>query len=123
MKKTLIALVMSVIMISLATCGGGNNKHSKAFNESKKVLDNVMESVNKAKDCDDLDMATFGILGLLAVEGIDAMPQADQEELDELTTKIDKALEQKKAELNCQDDSFFDEEDVPLDEPYEEEAE
>ena len=91
--------------------GGSTNKHSKAFNESQKVLDNVMESVNKAKDCDELDMATFGILGLLAVEGIDAMPEADQAELDELTSKIDKVLKQKKAELNCQEDSFFDDED------------
>lgn len=112
---------MSVIMIGFASCGGGSNKHSKAFNESKKVLDNVLESVNKAKDCDDLDMAAFGILGLLAVEGIDAMPQADEEELNELTTKIDKALEEKKAELNCQDDNFFDDEDLPMDEPVEEE--
>lgn len=122
MKKTLFALVMSVIMIGLASCGNGG--HSKAFNESKKVLDNVKSEIQSAKDCDEVDMATFGILGLLGVEGADEMPDAEQEELTKLTEEIDKVLEAKKAELNCQDDeSWFDEEeDMPLDEPYEEEV-
>lgn len=111
---------MSIIMIGLASCGGNNN-HSKAFNESKKVLDGVMEAVEKASTCDDLDMAAFGILGLLGVEGVDAIPEAEQEELTKLTEKIDKAMESKKAELNCKDDSMFDfdDEDAPADEEVE----
>lgn len=115
MKKTLFALVMSVIMIGLASCGG-NNGHSKAFNESKKILDNVKEEVQKAKDCDELDMATFGILGLLGVEGVDEMPDAEQEELSKITEEIDKVLEAKKVELNCQDDDswFEDDEEMPF---------
>ncbi len=123
MKKTFFALVMGIIMIGLASCGGGN-KHSKAFDESKKVLDGVTESLKQATTCDDLDMAAFGILGLLAVEGIDEMPEAEQEELAKISDEIDKLIEQKKAELNCQDEELdlFDEE-VPLDEPLEEELE
>ena len=88
---------MSVIMIGLASCGNGG--HSKAFNESKKVLDNVKSEIQSAKDCDEVDMATFGILGLLGVEGVDEMPDAEQEELTKLTEEIDKVLEAKKAEL------------------------
>lgn len=120
MKKSLLALIMGIIMIGFASCGGNNNGKSKAFNESKKVLDNVMEGIEKAKTCDDVDMAAFGILGLLGVEGIDAMPQAEQDELEKLSEKIDEAMTQKKAELNCpEDESWFDDEDVPMDEEVE----
>lgn len=123
MKKTLLALVMSVIMISLASCGG-NNGHSKAFNESKKILDNVKEEIQNAKDCDDVDMATWGIIGLLGVEGVDAMPDAEQEELSKITEEIDKVLEAKKAELSCpeDDDWFSEDEDMPMEELFEEEV-
>ena len=123
MKKTLFALVMSVIMIGLASCGG-NNGHSKAFNESKKILDNVKEEIQNAKDCDAVDMATWGIIGLLGVEGVDAMPDNEQEELSKITEEIDKVLEAKKAELNCpeDDDWFTDDEDMPMEELFEEEV-
>ena len=109
---------MSIIMIGLASCGG--NKHSKAFNESKKVLENVMEAVEKAETCDDLDMAAFGILGLLGVEGVDAMPESEQEELSKLTDKIDELMESKKAKLDCKDDDFWGGDDeTPFDEEIE----
>lgn len=122
MKKTLFALVMSVIMIGLASCGG-NNGHSKAFNQSKKILDNIKSEIQKAKDCDDVDMAAFGILGLLGVEGVDAMPQSEQDELSKLTDEIDKVMADKKAELNCkEDDSWLwdDDEDMPVEDLFEE---
>lgn len=120
MKKTLLALVMSVIMIGLASCDG-TNKHSNAFNDAKKVLDKVKGDVQNANDCDELDMATFGILGLLGVEGIDSMPQAEQEELSKFTEEIDKVLEAKKAELNCQDEmeEEVESEEMPMEEPDE----
>ena len=118
MKKTLLVVVMSIIMIGLASCGG--NKHSKAYNESKKVLENVMEAVEKAETCDDLDMAAFGILGLLGVEGVDAMPESEQQELSKLTDKIDELMESKKAKLDCKDDDFFDTDDDEF--PFDEES-
>lgn len=122
MKKTLLALVMSIIMIGLASCGG-NNSHSKAFNESKKILDNVKEEIQKAETCDDIDAATFGVLGLLGVEGIDAMPESEQDELSKVTEEIDKVLEAKKAELNCQDEVWEEEEVLPMEEDLFEESE
>ena len=120
MKKTLLALVMSVIMIGLASCGG-NNGHSKAFNESKKILDNVMEGIQKATTCDDVDMAAFGILGLLGVDGVESMPEAEQEELTKITDEMEKVMAEKKAQLDCkEDDSWFnDDDDRPADDLFE----
>ena len=118
MKKTLFALVMSVIMIGLASCGG-NSGHSKAFNESKKILDKVSQEIQDANDCDAVDMATWGIIALLGVDGIDEMPEKEQDELSKITEEIDKVLEAKKAELNCpeeNDDWYNDDEDMPMEE-------
>lgn len=120
MKKTLLAIVMSVIMIVMASCGG--NRHSKAFNESKEIIDKIIESLKQAETCDDLDMAAFGILGVLGVEGLDAISEAEQKQLSELTEKMQMLMEQKKDELECADENFWDSDDeMPLDEPFDEE--
>ena len=79
-------------MIGFVSCGG-NDGHSKAFRESKKILDNIKTQINKASDCDAVDMAAFGILGLFGVEGIDEMSEAEQEELSKLSDEIDKVME------------------------------
>ena len=121
MKKTLLAVIMGIVMISLASCGGNN--HSKAFKESKKVLDDVLESVEKAETCDDLDAAVFGIFGLLSVEGVDAIPETEQKELTKITEKIDELMEAKRAEFGCKDEDLIEEEDIPFDEEVEEELE
>ena len=122
MKKSLLVLIMSVIMIGMASCGGSD--HSKAFNKAKKVMDNITDNIKKAKTCDDVDMAAFGILGMLGIEGIDALSADEQAELDKMSEDMNKLMESKKAELNCKDDFFdFDDDDVPLDEPVEVEEE
>ena len=122
MKKTLLVAVMSVIMIAMAACGGGGN-HSKAFNQSKKILDNITSSINKAKTCDDLDMAAFGILGMLGVEGIDAMSEAETQELSELTDKMNELMEKKRAELNWKEYDFWSSDDIDDDSFFEDEEE
>ena len=113
---------MSVIMIGFASCGGNNNGHSKAFNESKKILDNVMSEIQKAKTCDDVDMAAFGILGLLGVDGVENMGEAEQEELSKITDEMEKVMTQKKAALDCKEDEgwFTDDDDMPADDLFEE---
>lgn len=124
MKKSLLVLIMSVIMIGMASCGGNN--HSAAFNKAKKVIDNIGDDIKKAKTCDDVDMAAFGVLGLLGIDGIDALNAEEQAELDKMSEEMNKLMESKKAELNCKEDSFFDwddDDDVPVDEPVEMEAE
>lgn len=119
MKKTLLVAVMSVIMICMAACGGSG--HSKAFNQSKKILDGITESINKAKTCDDLDMAAFGILGMLGVEGIESMSEAENKEISDMTDKMNELMEKRRAELNCQDDDFFGSDD--MDDSFFDEAE
>ena len=118
MKKSLLTVIMGIIMIAFASCGGSNNGHSKAFNEAKKVYDGILESVNKATTCDDVDMAAFGVLGLLGVDGIDKLDEAENKELEELGEKVTKAMEEKKAALDCKDDDswLFDDDEVPVDE-------
>ena len=87
-------------------------------------MDNISENIQKAKTCDDVDMAAFGVLGMLGIEGIDALSAEEQAELDKMSEDMNKLMESKKAELDCKDSFFdFDEEDVPLDEPVEEEVE
>ena len=121
MKKTLFALVMGIVMIGLASCGG--NKHSKAFNESKRILDNIYESIDKAETCDDLDTAFVAIIDLLSVEGIDAIPETEHQELTTIAEKIDELMESKRADFGCQDDELIDNDDIPFDEEVEEELE
>lgn len=118
MKKTLTVMIMSIVMISLASCGG--NKHSKAFNESKRILDNVLESVEKAETCDDLNTAAIGVFNLLTVEGVDAIPENEQEELTKISDKIDSAMEAKRASLGCQEEDFFNDDEIPFDEELDE---
>ena len=112
---------MSVIMIGFVSCGG-NDGHSKAFRESKKILDNIKTQIEKDTDCDEVDMAAFGILGLFGVEGLEYMSEAEQEELSKLSDGIDKVMDAKKAELNCpEDEDFFGGDDeLPVDDWFEE---
>lgn len=121
MKKVFLITSLFAMMIGMAACGGGN-KHSKAYNEAEKILKQVIESVDKAKTCDDLDMAAFGVIGIIAVEGIDELSDAEAKELTKYTDQIDESIDAKKASLGCEDEPFFDE-DMPLDEPVEEEME
>lgn len=120
MKKTLFAVIMSIIVIGLASCG---NKHSKAFNESKGVLDKVLVNIEKAETCEELDMAAFGVFGLLSVDGVDAIPETEQQELSKIVEKIDEIREAKRAEFGCQDEDLLNNDEIPFDEEVEEELE
>lgn len=112
---------MSVIMITLASCGGGKNGHSKAFNQAMKIYDDMFESVEKASTCDDVDMVIFGAFALIGIDGIDKLNEAETKEFEELGEKLSKAMEDKKAELNCpEEDLFGGDEDTPFDEEIEE---
>ena len=121
MKRILTVFAVAVLLLCTASCHG--KKHSKAYNEAKKVLEQVIETVNQAETCEDLDAAAWGILGVLGVEGLDAMPEDEQKQIAELTDKLSTLVDQKNVELNCsEEDSVFfgDDEEVPFDEPVEE---
>lgn len=120
MKKTILVVFMSFLMIAASSCGG--QKHSKAFNESKKILEQIMDATQKAENCDDLEMAAFGILGLLGVEGLDSMPEDEQNLISELSEQLNTLMEEKSATLNCNEEEEMDDEAWPADEPVEEEV-
>lgn len=114
---------MSVIMITLAcSCGGNKNGHSKAFNKAMKVYDDMFESVEKASTCEDVDMVIFGAFALIGIDGIDKLNEAETKEFEELGEKLSKAMEAKKAELNCpeEEDFFGGDDDAPFDEETDE---
>ena len=118
MKKTVLVAILSLIVICFASC---SEKHTQAYNDSKAVLDKVSEALTQATNCDDVDAAAFGIIALLGVEGAEEMPEAEQNELTKLMEDLSTAMEAKKAEFGCQDE--VEEEEVPFDEPVEEEME
>lgn len=106
MKKTLLAVVMSVIMIAIASCGGGNSvKHSDAYNAAEKVIKDAIEEVNNAADCDAVDGAQFtAVFGLLMVPDIENLPEEEMKDFEALSEEFTKACADKKAALACPDD-------------------
>lgn len=120
MKKSVLAIVLGIIMIVTASCGG--NKHSKAYNDSKTIIDKISESMKQAESCEDLDLAAIGLLTVLGVEGIADLSKEEQNQLSDLTNSLQKILEQKKEALGCSNEDFMSTGDeTPLDEPIEEE--
>lgn len=123
MKKTLLFALLSFIMLGFFACN--NDQYSKPYKEAKEILDNITSLTNKAKDCNDLDVAAFGIIGMLSVEGVDSLPEVEQKLLSDQMDKLGELMEQRRAELNCVDetDGIEFDDDFPADAPYDEEVE
>ena len=110
-------------MLGFFACN--NDQYSKPYKEAKEILDNITSLTNKAKDCNDLDVAAFGIIGMLSVEGVDSLPEVEQKLLSDQMDKLGELMEQRRAELNCVDetDGIEFDDDFPADAPYDEEVE
>lgn len=123
MKKTLLFALLSFIMLGFFACN--NDQYSKPYKEAKEILDNITSLTNKAKDCNDLDVAAFGIIGMLSVEGVDSLPKEEQKLLSDQMDKLGELMEQRRTELNCVDetDGIEFDDDFPADAPYDEEVE
>ena len=117
MKNILFALLMGVIMIGLASCGGGN-KHSKGYEKSKKVLDEVMVNVEQAKDCEEIEIALAGIMYIYFVEDSITL-QSEREELSDMLVTVTEAANQRKVAMNCQEEEEFIDDVMPMEEPLE----
>lgn len=117
MKNTLFALLMGVIMIGLASCGGGN-KHSKGYEKSKKVLDEVMVNVEQAKDCEEIEIALAGIMYIYFVEDSITL-QSEREDLSDMLVTVTEVANQKKVAMNCQEEEEFIDDVMPMEEPLE----
>ena len=117
MKNTIFALLVTVIMIGFASCGE-SNKHSKGYEASKKVLDEVMVNVEQAKDCEELDIAVAGMIRLFFVEDSITL-QSEKDEISNMLTTINEVAEQKKVAMNCQEEEEYIDDVMPMEEPIE----
>lgn len=123
MKKSLLFALICIVLMSVASCN--HEKHSKAFNECKEIIDKATELSNKATNCEDLDMATFRLRGIYNIEGIDSISEDERALFSEQLDKLLQLVEAKMAEFNCVDLPEESEisDDLPSDAPYDEEIE
>jgi len=103
MKKFFILLAM-LTLSTFVMAQTPVKKYSKPYNEAKEILESVRENIIDAKDCDELDMAVFGVIALLGVEDLDKITNTEEDLLTKLSNEIDKILEKKKAALKCEDE-------------------
>lgn len=107
MKKTLLALIMGVIMITSVSCSSSRRviKHSEILKQAEQVINDGVKDVNAATSCDELDSATItAVFGLILIPDIDQMKPAEEEEFDKMCERLSKAIDRKKAVLGCEDD-------------------
>lgn len=108
MKKTLLAVVMGIVMIALAACGGnGGSKHSDAYNQAEKLIKNSIEEIEAAADCDAVDNALFSAaFGLMLIPDIDKLAEEENKDFEALSEKFSKTVDDKKAALGCEEEDW-----------------
>lgn len=105
MKKTLFALIMGVIMISLVSSCAAKKKYSKTYYQVEKIIDAAAKDINHVEDCDELDNLVFGIvLDLIFVPDIDKLNEVEDAEIEKKFEKFSVVVDKKKAALGCEDD-------------------
>ena len=110
MKKLFILIAMlSLSMFVMAQ--NSEETHTKPYKEVMAILEEVQEGIQNAKDCDELELAAFGMIALFGVEDIDKVTEAEDNQINKFTAEMDKILKNKKATLNCKDDDFFEKND------------
>lgn len=110
MKK----LFILIAMLSLSTfvmAQKPEENHTKPYKEAMVILEGVKDGIQNAKDCDELELAAFGMIALFGVEDIDKVTEAEDNQIKKFTEEMDKILHSKKAALNCKDDDFFEKND------------
>lgn len=133
--KKLTLITIAILGIALASFGSNsltaltntdNNSsviekvkpHTKQYQDMKKIFDEYEEAVNKATSCDDLDNASIAffvkILSLIEVEYKESelLTEQEEQELNEMTDRIERKIESLKMKWNC-----------PVEEEEEEETE
>lgn len=107
MKKTLLAVIMGIIMISLVSCSSSRRgvKRSKILKQTEQIINEAVKEVNQASDCEELENATFNaVIGLIFVPDIDKMSPEEEAEFDKILEKLSRAYEYKKDLLGCVDE-------------------
>lgn len=117
MKNIVFALAVTILAIGFSSCGNGD-KHSKGYNASVKVLDDVMLKVELAKDCEALEAAMTGLSELYFMD--DSIPlQSERDELSEKLLTLFETVNQKTVAMNCQEEEEYFDEEMPMEEPLE----
>lgn len=122
--KKLTLITIAILGIALASFGSNsstaltntdNNSsviekvkpHTKQYQDMKKIFDEYEEAVNKATSCDDLDNASIAffvkILSLIEVEYKESelLTEQEEQELNEMTDRIERKIESLKMKWNC----------------------
>lgn len=113
MKKTFLALIMGIIMISLVSCSSSRRtvKRSKVLTQTEQIVNDAVKEVNRANDCEALEDATFNaVIGLIFIPDIDKMTPEEEVEFDKILEKFSSAVANKKAMLGCEDEDAYEEE-------------
>ena len=106
MKK----LFILIAMLSLSTfimAQNSETNHTKPYKDAMVILEGVQEGIQNAKDCDELELAAFGMFALFGVEDIDKVTEEEDNLINKFTEEMSKILENKKTALNCKGDDFF----------------
>ncbi len=116
MKKILIIALAGMMMFAFTQCGGGKDggtasaSSSKQFKETKEMYEGIQKAVDEAEDCEQLQEAAltlvFGSLGVSFGDYADdeKMTEKEEAEIDKLTEKISKAIENKSTKFGCDDE-------------------
>ena len=115
MKKTLIIALAGMMMFAFTQCGGKDGgtisaSSSKQFKETKEMFEGIQKAVDEANDCEQLQEAAltlvFGSLGASFGDYADdeKMTEKEEAEIDKLTEKISKAIEDKSTKFGCDDE-------------------
>lgn len=122
--KKLTLVTIAILGIALASFGSNNSTahtstdnnssviekvkpHTKQYQDMKKIFDEYEEAVNKATSCDDLDNASIAffvkILSLIEVEYKESelLTEQEEQELNEMTDRIERKIESLKMKWNC----------------------
>lgn len=122
--KKLTLITIAILGIALASFGSNSSTaltntdnsssviekvkpHTKQYQDMKKIFDEYEEAVNKATSCDDLDNASIAffvkILSLIEVEYKESelLTEQEEQELNEMTDRIERKIESLKMKWNC----------------------
>ena len=105
MKKTLMIALAGMMLFAFTQCGG--NKGSKEFQDSKALIEKLEKAINDSKTCEEMEDAALAVLlSGLAMEDYaeaDKMTEAEQAEIEKLSEKLEKVMEDKANQLGCND--------------------
>ena len=95
---------MAIFALLLSTCG---DRHSKVYNELEQEVKTLELKINEMKDCDELQLMGFGIMGLRSdlANGLQTneVHEAEVQPLEDMINRLETAWMEKKTSNGCSD--------------------